>query len=292
MSGAGSEGGGDSPQDYGRSVAAASSAGSVSAGSAYSAFSSFEGGMPDEAKEDVYQLIMRKEVRTGRSLRDIRRSANKIHQCTGAEATLLLVRLTQDVIFEFEEDEMRGGARDGLDEAAIENLREIQQLRISLQGAQEDARREEAARIAAQADFEKLLIDCQEIQNRYTEALDANEKYMSESAKQEQRLFAMQDEISAVKLGKEVAADLARSLGDLHGEMNAIRLEMEAVAEKISAAPDGHAEAESSAKESLKFEQIIAELTRAKLAAEEKVLSCQKEMQSLKEEHEATISKI
>ena len=137
--------------------------------------------MPDEAKEDVYQLIMRKEVRTGRSLRDIRRSANKIHQCTGAEATLLLVRLTQDVIFEFEEDEMRGGARDGLDEAAIENLREIQQLRISLQGAQEDARREEAARIAAQADFEKSLIDCQEIQNRYTEALDANEKYMSES---------------------------------------------------------------------------------------------------------------
>ena len=67
---------------------------------------------------------------------------------------------------------------------------------------------------------------------------------------------------------------------------------MEVVAEKISAAPDGHAEAESSAKESLKFERIIAELTRAKLAAEEKVLSCQKEMQSLKEEHEATISKI
>ena len=54
MSGASSEGGGDSPQDYGRSVAAASSAGSVSAGSAYSAFSSFEGGMPDEAKEDMY----------------------------------------------------------------------------------------------------------------------------------------------------------------------------------------------------------------------------------------------
>ena len=66
MSGASSEGGGDSPQDYGRSVAAASSAGSVSAGSAYSAFSSFEGGMPDEAKEDVYQLLMRKKVRAGR----------------------------------------------------------------------------------------------------------------------------------------------------------------------------------------------------------------------------------
>eukprot|EP00802_Teleaulax_amphioxeia_P015948 Tamp_16050.p1 GENE.Tamp_16050~~Tamp_16050.p1 ORF type:complete len:315 (+),score=76.03 Tamp_16050:197-1141(+) len=235
---------------------------------------------------------MRKEVRTGRSLRDIKRSENKIHQCTGAEATLLLVRLTQDAIFEFEEDEMRGGARDGLDEAAIENLREIQQLRISLQGAQEDARREEAARIASQADFEKLLIECREIQNRYTEALDPNEKYMSESAEQEQRLIAMQDEISAVKLGKEVAADLAQSLGDLHGEMNALRLEMEVVAEKISAAPEEHAEAESSAKESLKFEQIIAELTRAKLAAEEKVLLCQEEMRSLKEEHEATISKI
>ena len=257
MSGASSEGGGDSPQDYGRSVAAASSAGSVSAGSAYSAFSSFEGGMPDEAKEDMYQLLMRKEIRTGRTLRDIRRSANRIHQCTGAEATLLLVRLTQDAIFEYEEDEMRGGAHDGLDEAAIESLKEIQQLRISLQGAQEYARREEAARIAAQADFEKLLIDCQEIKNRYTEALDANEKYVSESAEQEQRLIAMQDEISAMKLEKEVAADLARSLGDLYGEMNAIRLEMEAVAEKISAAPDGHAEAESSAKESLKFEQTI-----------------------------------
>ena len=55
--------------------------------------------MPDEAKEDVYQLLMRKVVRTGRTLRDIRRSANRIHQCTGAEATLLLVRLTQDAIF-------------------------------------------------------------------------------------------------------------------------------------------------------------------------------------------------
>ena len=86
---------------------------------------------------------------------------------------------------------MRGGAHDGLDEAAIESLKEIQQLRISLQGAQEYARREEAARIAAQADFEKLLVDCREIQDRYTEALDANEKYVSESAEQEQRLIAM-----------------------------------------------------------------------------------------------------
>ena len=292
MSGASSEGGGDSPQDYGRSVTAASSAGSVSAGSAYSAFSSFEGGMPGEAKEDVYQLLMRKEVREGRTLRDIRRSANRIHQCTGAEATLLLVRLTQDAIFEYEEGEMRGGAHDGLDEAAIESLKEIQQLRISLQGAQEYARREEAARIAAQADFEKLLVDCREIQDRYTEALDANEKYVSESAEQEQRLIAMQDEISAMKLEREVAADLARSLGDLHGEMNAIGLEMEVVAESVSAAPEGHAEAESSAKESMKFEQIIAELTRAKVAAEEKVLLCQKEMQSLKAEHEAMISKV
>ena len=40
------------------------------------------------------------------------------------------------------------------------------------------------------------------------------------------------------------------------------------------------------------YRQIIAELTRAKLAAEEKVILCQKEVRSLKAEHEAMISKV
>ena len=129
MSGAGSEGGRDSPQNDGRSASGAPS----TVGSARTAISAFSERMSEDVKEDIYHLIMHREVRHERTLRDVKRSASDIHRSLPAEAVLLLVQLTQDAIFEVEEEGPRREARDGQSEAMIENLREIQQLQVSLQ---------------------------------------------------------------------------------------------------------------------------------------------------------------
>ena len=303
MSGAGSEGGRDSPQNDGRSASGAPS----TVGSARTAISAFSERMSEDVKEDIYHLIMHREVRHERTLRDVKRSASDIHRSLPAEAVLLLVQLTQDAIFEVEEEGPRREARDGQSEAMIENLREIQQLQVSLQGAQEDANREVAARMAAEAESAKWFDNCRATQDLYSAALEDNEKYVSAS---ESRIAAMQDEISALKLGMGEAAkvalpgeymsqtwrsmcmnravELSQSLDDMQGEINALEMGMQEAA-KIDLAVTGE---RASAGDAATLEQVVAALARAKKVAEKQELLHQEEMRSLKEKHETVISRV